>query len=299
MLALRFPRAALVLISFFSMTLAGQTETPPVPSGSFPRVGNIFGGEYLYTTNPNWAYQTQLFLGGSLTNAAAQDIRTHSPNSPLLWRVNAIETVPNGPVVPDESYYLKDTNGNNIASWPGTPPDYLLNMTLPKVQQFLAQYAYQQLNQNGFVYDGIFFDNVTTTISQVTQDIYGNPVQISSQNNGIADAPGPLDAAWGAGVFAMIADLKQIIGNSYVVGHISQAPTDPRALNVFNGDSFVFKAVYVREGTLAFGTLWDAYQNWFTQGQQPSLVSMQSSAAQPDCLWLWFLAGSECSSGGH
>jgi len=273
---MRIPISTLIVSLFALSSLQAQSPTP-VPTGNFPRIGNVFHGETLFTASPTEAEQTQLFLGGDFTNSAAQTIRTAAPDTPLLVRVNATETVLGTPVVPDQSYYLKDTKGNNIQTWPGNPGDFLLNLTLPKVQQFLAQFAYQQMTQTGFVYDGVFFDNVNTMISDTTTDVYGNPIQISSQNNGIADLPGPLDAAWSAGLYAMIADFKALAPNGYASGHINQTPPDPRSLAVFNGDSFVFDAVYVTEGTMAFGTLFDSYQTWFAQGQKPVITAMQSS----------------------
>jgi len=155
---MRIPISTLIVSLFALSSLQAQSPTP-VPTGNFPRIGNVFHGETLFTASPTEAEQTQLFLGGDFTNSAAQTIRTAAPDTPLLVRVNATETVLGTPVVPDQSYYLKDTKGNNIQTWPGNPGDFLLNLTLPKVQQFLAQFAYQQMTQTGFVYDGVFFDN--------------------------------------------------------------------------------------------------------------------------------------------
>ncbi|MDP9054792.1 MAG: carbohydrate binding domain-containing protein, partial [Acidobacteriota bacterium] len=208
--------------------------------------------------------------------AQAQAVRSSAPQTPILASINAIETTNGAPSVPD-NYYLKDVNGNKIQTWPGSPGNFLLNMTNPTVVQFLAQYAYQQMTPNGFTYDGMFFDNVEFVISTTTTDCCGNPVQIDANGDGIPDNPATLDAAWSAGVYALIAAFHQLAPNSYISGHINQLPPDPRTLAAFNGDALGFDAVNVREGKAAFGDLWDTYQQWFTQGQSPVITVVQSS----------------------
>jgi hypothetical protein len=245
-------------------------------SATYPRIANLFWGGDLYLKSPEEADQVQLYLGPNMTADMAQSIRGAAPNTPILPTINAMGTVNGVPIVPDNSYYLHDVNGNMIQTWPGTPGDFVLNVTLPKVQQFLAQYASQQMSQYGFNYDGIFFDDVETTISNLT-DYEGNPVQISSKNNGVADDPGALDAAWSAGMYNEIAAFRKLAPNAYVVGHVNQLPSDPRSLANFNGDAMGFDVVNVREGEMGFGTLWDTYQKWFTQGKQPVMTTLQSS----------------------
>ncbi len=180
------------------------------------------------------------------------------------------------PVVPD-SYYLLDTNGNKIKNWPGNPGNYILNLTNPAVVQFMAQYSAQQLTGNGFNYDGLFFDNVEFSISWMTQDCCGNPIQINANYPGPPDSPGALDAKWSAGMYSLLAQFRQLAPNALLSLHANQLPPDSRALSVANGDSFVFDTVNVREGSLAFGSLYDSYQQWFSQGQTPVITAVQSS----------------------
>ena len=251
------------------LPLRGQT-------GSYPRIGSLWWGDSIYSTSPAHASQIQLYLAPYFTAADAAAVRLLTPTTPILTTINAESTVGGLPSVPD-SYYLKTVTGQNIVNWPGNPPNYVLNITNPDVIQLLAQYAYQQMTQTGFVYDGVFFDNVLTTISQMTTDAYGNPIQIDADGDGIADNPSTLDAAWGAGVYNLIAQFHQLAPTAYVAGHMNQIPPDPRSLTNFNGDSFVFDAVNIREGQLAFGQLWDSYQAWFTQGKPPVVTTVQSS----------------------
>ena len=83
--------------------------------------------------------------------------------------------------MPDD-YYLKDIHGNRIEVWPGS---YRLNLTKPYVADYQAQFAYQTVLGTGLMADGVFFDNVMTSQSWLTADIYGNPVQIDANEDGI------------------------------------------------------------------------------------------------------------------
>ena len=242
------------------------------PYGSFPRIGSIWSGEYIYSTAPALAQKIQLFLGAAFTPAEANAIRSTNPGVLILPSINATETTPNLPAVP-ESYYLHNTSGSRIQNWPG---DYLLNLTNPAVAQFLAQYAFQVASQSNFVFDGIFFDNFRTSISNVV-DMFGNPVAIDVNGDGIADNGSALDAAWSAGVYQELATFRSLLPNGYVAGHLGAIPPAPSSLSAFNGDSLVFSAVDVREGTAAFGSVLDAYQTWFSAGQSPVITMMQSS----------------------
>jgi hypothetical protein len=190
--------------------------------------------------------------------------------------VNAMETTAGAPSVPS-SYYLLDSNGNKIKNWPGNPGNYLLNLTNPAVAQFMAQYAYQQMTQTGFKYDGVFFDNVEMTISTMTQDCYGNPIQINDNYPGPADAAGTLDAKWSAGMYNLLAAFKKLAPTALISVHANQLPPDPRSLAVENGDVFVFDVADIREGQMAFGTLYNPYQQWFSQGQNPVIATVTSS----------------------
>jgi hypothetical protein len=233
----------------------------------------VWWGEYLDTISSSEADQVQLFLAPSFTAAAASSVQSAAPQTPILNSINAIETVQGVPAVPS-SYFLLDINGNPICDWPG---NYLLNLTNPTVVQYMAQYAQQQLTQGGFNYNGIFFDNIQTTISNMTSDCNGNPIQISAAGNGVATDPVTLDQEWSAGLYSMLTTFQQLAPTAYISGHISALPAEPRALAVLDGDTIPFDAVDIREGSLAFGNLWDTYQQWFTQGQQPELSGIQSS----------------------
>ncbi len=262
------------------------------PNGSYPRIGSIWIGNYIYDQNLTNAEKIQLYLGAGFTPAQATTLRNANANVIILPSTNTVEargyphgvvydsiTLPNGsttaPItVPDASYYLYDIHGNPISDWPG---DYLLNLTSPKVGQFLGQAAYQVLSSTNFAFDGIFFDNFYTSISWFTTDVNGNPVQISSQNNGVADNPSTLDAAWGTGAYSELATFRGLAPNAYTAGHLGTGVPAGPMLDIFNGNSLVFAAVNVRENTMDFGSFWNLYQTWSNQSQTPSLTMVQSS----------------------
>jgi hypothetical protein len=251
-----------------------QYRAVAAPNGSFPRIGSIWCGSYVYSTKPDQAKKIQLYLGGNLAINDANTIRAAEPNVLFLPSINATETTGTVPVVPDDSYYLKDVHGNKIQHWPG---NYLLNLTKPQVAEFLAQYANQVLQQGNLAWDGIFFDNFRTTISNVTTDAFGNPVQIDADGNGVPDNPSTLDANWSAGVYHEIETFRSLAPNAYSSGHLGAIPPAPAQLTDFNGDSLVFAPVNVREGTADFGSLYNTYQTWFTSGHAPVITMVQSS----------------------
>jgi len=262
------------------------------PNGNYPRIGSIWIGNYIYSKNLAAAKKIQLFLGAGLSPAQTATLRSANSNVIVLPSTNVVEAVgyPNGVIygsitlpdgtvtapitVPDASYYLYDVHGNPISDWPGS---YLLNLTKPTVAQFLGNAAYQVLANSNFAYDGIFFDNFYTSISWFTTDVNGNPVQISSANNGVADDPTSLDAAWGVGAYSELATFRSLAPSAYTAGHLGLNPPAGATLNIYNGDSLVFGAVNVREGTMQFGNLWNDYQTWTTQSQTPPLSMIQSS----------------------
>jgi hypothetical protein len=135
------------------------------PTGSFPRIGSIWWGSTIANMAPSELNKIQMFLNPAFNNQQMQAVRAANPNVLMFTNVNAMEatsytTPPNVP----EAYYLHDTTGKRIPNWP-IPGDYILNLTMPAVADFLANYAYQVLLQSGLMLDGIFFDNFNTSIT--------------------------------------------------------------------------------------------------------------------------------------
>lgn len=274
----RLATQSLTVVLFIGLavpTLSAQIPGP-APMGPFPRIANVWWGGYLDGSNPIAASQVQLYLAPQFSTAQFNSLRPAIPNTPMLVQVNIMETLGGVPAVPS-NYYLLDTNGNQICNWPGTSPNFILNMTDPAVAQFVGQYAAQVLSQAGAGYNGVFFDNLITSIANKTTDCYGKPIQISSQGNGVADNPAMLNSAWAKGLYTALSTFKALAPGAYAVVHANGLPPEIRALGLVNGDSFGFDIPNIREKKLAFGELWDAYHTWFQRGVKPVLAAVQSS----------------------
>ncbi len=246
------------------------------PGQAFPRIGNIWVGDYVYNNAPDLAKKIQLFLGPdglSATNAA--QIRAANPGVLIIPAVNV--SVTDGPDAgsPPDDYYLKDIHGNRIVGW-CSPPLFLLNTAKPEVAQFLGRYAYQLLAQSNFAFDGLFFDSFNTTIAQPFTDCNGNVVQIDSNGDGVPDDPAVLNAAWKAGVYSVLSTFRGLAPNAYILGHVLDSPAQPGSLAAFNGTSLEGYPQSVREGQGTFGALWDLYQTWESQAVSPTMTMIQA-----------------------
>jgi hypothetical protein len=235
---------------------------------SFPRTGNLWGWWQLDDKGLPYMSRIDLWLGADPTPAQVIELRRLNPNILILTSINTVE---NGGL-PDD-YYLKDVNGNKIEVWPGS---YRLNLTKLYVAEYQARYAYQQMLDGGLLYDGVFFDNVFTSQSWQTRDIYGNLVPIDSDENGVADDPATLDAAWKAGVFHELQTFRQLMPYALVSNHAANID-EPGIAEIFNGISFGFLTADVLEGERSFADVWDRYNAWMTQAKSPPVTMFEAS----------------------
>ena len=234
----------------------------------FPRKGNLWGwGAWIGKGLPCMS-KVDLWLGASPHPDQVLALRRLNPHLRVLTSINAVE---NGGV-PDD-YYLKDVKGNKIEVWPGA---FRLNLTKPWVADYQARYAYQTVLDTGLMADGVFFDNVMTTQSWQNHDIYGNPVQIDADGDGVADDPAVLDAAWKAGVFRELQTFRQLMPNAIVSGH-SIDIYEPGISTLFNGLSIGFWTSDVLEGRMSFTTLLTRYNDWLSRAVSPTATMIESS----------------------
>ncbi len=236
----------------------------------FPRTGNLwgwwqFGPEYDVARMS----RIDLWLGVSVAPDKIREMRSFNPDILVLTSINAVENND----IPTPDYYLRDVNGELIEVWPGS---YRLNLTKPEVAEYQARYAYQTLLDSGLMADGVFFDNVMTTQSWQNHDIYGNPVAIDADEDGVADDPAVLDAAWKAGVFHEIETFRQMAPYAHVNGH-SLNIFEPGIAELFNGVSYGFQTANVLEGESSFASLWEKYHAWYTDARPPVSVMFESS----------------------
>jgi uncharacterized protein (TIGR03437 family) len=240
----------------------------------FPRIGNIWWGRNLFSSQPDLAAQTSLFLAPDFTVSQLSALRAVNPNVLALPSLGSTYTPPPSVATTPDSYLLKDIHGNPIEIWPSTPPMYLLNMTKPEVAEWAANNLFQQLQQSNFGFDGVFLDSFSTTVSGLQYDAHGNPIQIDSNGDGIPDNPAALDAAWKAGMLHEIDTLRQLAPYAYISCHCS---LEPDTLSRFNGSSLQFQAVDVREGRIPFSSFWDTYNGWSASARTPVIVNVEDS----------------------
>lgn len=251
-----------------------QYRVLPVVAPGFPRKGNLWGGAAVLANGGiEHAKRIDLWLGSFFNAQQIRQLRKLNPNVLVLGSINAIEHKDSEQLNISDSYWLKDIHGQRIEVWPGA---YRLNMTRPEVVQYQANFAYHLLLDQGLIMDGMFFDNVLLKQSNLTHDVWGNPVQVDADGDGLPDDPVWLDAAWRAGVLAELQAWRQLMPDAYASGHLPDPPQADFA-GLFNGDSIGIVSAGVKDGTRPFQDLWNTYQSWWTQGRMPSITMMESS----------------------
>ncbi|MGO8837117.1 MAG: LamG-like jellyroll fold domain-containing protein [Limisphaerales bacterium] len=234
----------------------------------YPRKGNLWGWWLWLTNGLPYMSRVDLWLGATPSADQCVALRQLNPHLRILTSINAVENTG----LPDD-YYLKDIYGNRIEVWPGS---YRLNLTKSYVADYQAQFAYQTVLGTGLMADGVFFDNVMTSQSWLTTDIYGNPVQIDANEDGIPDDPATLDAAWRAGVLRELQTFRQLMPNAIISGHTMDT-YDPDIFGLFNGRSIGFHTSDVLEGRMAFSTLLTMYNDWLGLAVPPPNTMIESS----------------------
>jgi hypothetical protein len=235
----------------------------------FPRTGNLWGWWGLAEKGLPYLARQDLLLGADgLTAAQIAELRALNPHILVLTSINAVEN--HG--LPDD-YYLKDVDGNRIEVWPDS---YRLNLTKMNVAEHQADVAVQTLLDSGLMADGVFFDNVFTTQSWLTHDIYGNEVEIDADEDGLPDDPDDLDAAWKAGVFHEIEAFRARMPHAIVSGHAMDIH-EPGIAELFNGIGIGFWTADVIQGDRAFGELWTRYTDWLELAKEPPVTMFESS----------------------
>ena len=234
----------------------------------FPRTGNLWGWWEWRSKGLPYLAKVDLWLGAEPPPDEIRELRRLNPHLRLLTSINAVE---NGGLTPD--YYLKDIHGQRIEVWPGS---FRLNLTKPYVAEYQARFAYETVLATDLMADGVFFDNVMTTQSWQDHDIYGNPVRIDADEDGVGDDSDTFDAAWKAGVFHEIQAFRQLMPHAILNGH-SMDIYEPGIAALFNGLSIGFATANVLEGDESFAALWNRYHDWHAQAVRPVGVMVESS----------------------
>lgn len=241
----------------------------PEVNPSYPRTGNLWGwGNFIHKPIDEIA-KIDLWVGvPNIEPATIQAMRKRNPNILILSAVNAI----NGSDLPDD-YFLKDVNGRRQETWTGS---YRLNITKPYVAEYQAKLAYNKILENNLMIDGLLFDNIETTISSDNYDMYGRLFQFDADENGIADDPTVLDAAWKEGLLHELNTFKALMPNAIMMGH-SLDIHEPGIADIFNGKSIGFRTADVLEGEKGFWVLWDEYNDLEKLSRKPQVTMIESS----------------------
>ncbi len=248
--------------------LALKYRALPSPNTPFPRKGNLWGSTGVAAKGLAHAARIDLYLGASFSPGEIRALRAINPNVLVLTSINVVENF-NLP----EDYYLHDIHGKRIEVWPGA---YRLNLTKPYVADYQARFAYQAILDSGLMVDGCFFDNFFTSQSWLKADIYGNPVQIDADEDGVPDDPVKLDAAWKAGVYRELTTWRLLMPFALASGHLPRPPLTEFS-TIFNGDSIGFLEPETADGTVSFGSFWDAYHPWWTIGRAPAITMVEAA----------------------
>jgi hypothetical protein len=239
---------------------------------SFPRLGNLDGSwQYRADGISQDDAEIDLWLNAEFTPSQATELRNMNPDVQILAGWNAVEAteVDN---VPDD-YFLLDTEGNRVEVWPGA---WRLNMTRLEIAEYWALRAYAQFDDDDWMYDGIFLDNVYLSQSWQTEDIYDAPFAYDSDQDGQKDDEGTFDVAWRAGVLHFLRVLRGLLPHALFMGHWMEAQ-DPEMQAIFNGAGVTFDIPEVIEGRQTFGELWAKYTAWQTLPMQPRLTLIESA----------------------
>jgi hypothetical protein len=232
----------------------------------FPRTANLWGWDDF--PDKDMARIDLWVLWDVATSDQIAQMRNRNPDIRVLTSINAVEH--NGL---SDDYYLKDVNGNKIAKWPGV---YRLNITKDYVAEFQARYAYQTVLDTGLMADGVFFDNVQTTQSWLKTDVNGNPVEIDANEDGFADDPAVLDAAWKAGIFHELDTFRQLMPHAITNGHAMKIE-ELGIAELFNGVGTVYWTADVLEDQIPFYDLWNDYKAWMERAKEPQVTMIESS----------------------
>ena len=115
----------------------------------------------------------------------------------------------------DDSWWLKDLNGEKISFWPGT---YMLNLSDgagnnqagQKFNEFLPEFIFNKIANSGF-YDGIFYDNTWGDVAWLNN---GN---IDIFNNNKKEPNHVIDQAWSNGFKKMLQKTRDLVGDNFII----------------------------------------------------------------------------------
>jgi len=138
----------------------------------------------------------------------------------------------------DQSWFLRDANGNVLSVWPGTQA---LSIT-SGWNSYAPQFVHDHILSTG-LWDGVFYDEISDCISWLNN---GN---VDLNRDGVADNASFADASWKSGVTTMLAKARSL---------------DPDKIFVINGTSTPEFQQYINGRMFeTFPTPWEANGDWY------------------------------------
>ncbi|MBI4457998.1 VCBS repeat-containing protein [Candidatus Uhrbacteria bacterium] len=138
----------------------------------------------------------------------------------------------------EDSFWLTDSGGVTLSVWPGTRT---INAVTPW-QSILPTYVKEDVMSSG-VWDGIFYDEFSTTISWL------NGGDIDLQRDGVRDDARLADVAWKRSMITMLKRTRELLGPAAVI--ITNGDSDPDVQPFVNGRMFE-----------SFPTPWEGRGTW-------------------------------------
>jgi hypothetical protein len=245
-------------------------SVPDPDAAPFPRTGNLWGWWQLAHHDLAHLAKIDLWLGcDGIPPETARALRQRNPHAVFLASINAVEANAGAPA----DYYLRDTAGNRVETWPGA---WRLNLTRPDVAEWNARQIMRRVVDSGLLYDGVFFDNVFLSQSWQDHDIYGRPFPVDADGDGVKDDPATFDRKWKEGVLREMAIFRQLMPHALVNGH-AMPLTEPAIRETFNGISLGFIIPQVIEGRRNFSEVLANYRGWLETVRPPRFTMVEGA----------------------
>jgi hypothetical protein len=170
----------------------------------------------------------------------------------------------------DDSWWLKDTNGEKIEYWPQTK---MLNVSdgsgLDKYGQryndFLPKFVVENIKSTG-LFDGVFYDNTWGDVSWVNANI-------DIKNNGQNLGSNEIDNLWSSGFKKILDKTRNLAGDDFII--VGNGRVHPEYLPYLHGMMFENFPSYWESGGTWDGSI-NTYLNLPLGTRQPSFPVINS-----------------------
>lgn len=155
-------------------------------------------------------------------------LRTRNPASVILNYFSAGDLIANS-LAPlnngfqsifDTAWYLRDTSGRiiDLCPFPDGTWSKMINLD-STVNRTMAAYLNEMVIRTGLS-DGIFYDNISDTVSWVSHRNESPNGPIDLDGDGTAESDQAVDSAWQTGTAALLANSRELFGGeSLIVGN--------------------------------------------------------------------------------